>query len=182
MVDVGRRDVFRTIPTYVEWKQWVLRTRAAGENRERARPYLPVKLLGRKVIAVALPETETMVVAVLCMKYTSSSRNKWRANFYVWIHLSFCYNTLKFCKSPVRYIWEWHNKSYLKKKNTGSSIRWGWYHTWRRKIRSIRWGWYHTWRRKIRGHQFVGDDITTCQKPSLGIYIISTLYLRLDDK
>ena len=45
MVDVGRRDVFCTIPTYVEWKRWVLRTRAAGENRERARTYLPVFLL-----------------------------------------------------------------------------------------------------------------------------------------
>ena len=37
MVDVPRRDVFCDIPTYVEWKQWVLRARAAGENREQAR-------------------------------------------------------------------------------------------------------------------------------------------------
>ena len=41
MVDVGRQDVFRTIPTYVEWKRWDLRARAA----ERARTDLPVFLL-----------------------------------------------------------------------------------------------------------------------------------------
>ena len=29
----------------VEWKRWVLRARAAGENQERARTYLPIKLL-----------------------------------------------------------------------------------------------------------------------------------------
>ena len=45
MVDVGHRDVFYTIPMYVEWKQWVLITRTAGKNQDRARTYLPVKLL-----------------------------------------------------------------------------------------------------------------------------------------
>ena len=37
MVDVGQRDVFCTIPTYVGLKWWV--------SRERARTYLPNKLL-----------------------------------------------------------------------------------------------------------------------------------------
>ena len=53
MVDVGRRDVFCTIPTYVEWKRWVLRMRAAGENQERARTYLTVKLLTPKAKSTA---------------------------------------------------------------------------------------------------------------------------------
>ena len=47
MVDVGRLNVVCIISTYVEWKWWVLRTRVAGKNQERARTYLPVKLLSR---------------------------------------------------------------------------------------------------------------------------------------
>ena len=45
MVDLGWWNVFHTIPTYVEWKQWFFRTRTAGKNQELVRTYLPIRLL-----------------------------------------------------------------------------------------------------------------------------------------
>ena len=38
MIDVGRRDVFCTIPTCVRWKGWVLRERARSHGQEPTYP------------------------------------------------------------------------------------------------------------------------------------------------